>query len=259
MKIKMHFLSCLVFCLWRASSITVHKGISWVMLLREQLFVVLIICSNWMSDWKSRSLLVLSCGMPLHGKSHHTVTQYPHLYTCKWIAKVILGWCCCRAQLLVVPIIRSNWMSDNTQSYAAPPATVFQLNQVSLVNIYLCLVRIEEAYLLWAHLGKVRNSFYLLLQKLWSGSLVDKAQSLPLNGMIWERFQIALIEPSGFFLEFRLHRCSSSCRQVPMQEGGLVCPLMGQSLTLTAHYTFCSPITQQSSNWETKVQHSSSI
>ena len=92
MKIKMHFLSCLVFCLWRASSITVHKGISWVMLLREQLFVVLIICSNWMSDWKSRSLLVLFCVMPLHGKPHRTAwtSELPRLY----VGDVVAGRSC---------------------------------------------------------------------------------------------------------------------------------------------------------------------
>ena len=42
-----------------------------------------------------------------------------------------------REQLLAVPIIRSNWMSDNTQSYAAPPAPVLLRNQVSLRNIHL--------------------------------------------------------------------------------------------------------------------------
>ena len=54
------------------------------------------------------------------------------------LSKVCLSWrvTLLRGRFLVVPIICSNWMSDNTQSYAAP-APVLPQNQVSLKDIYL--------------------------------------------------------------------------------------------------------------------------
>ena len=104
-----------------------------------------------------------------------------------------------RRLVLVVPIIRSNWMSDNTQSYAAP-AIEYQGIKSSWWGIFM------------------DPSFWILVH-LWSPGARPAVARFP-------------------------------CRQVL-----LLCPLMGQSLTLTAHYTLWSPITQLSWNWGTKVWH----